>query len=65
VFGGILSFMIARWRRTIARGATMGYLGIGHQPTALGRRVSVAAYALAVVYGVATLGAFAWMALRH
>jgi len=43
----------------------MGYLGIGHQPTALGRRVSVAAYALAVVYGVATLGAFAWMALRH
>jgi len=43
----------------------MGYLGICHQPTLLGRRVSVVAYTLAVVYAVGVLGVLAWLARGH
>jgi hypothetical protein len=52
--------MKERLRQALSRGAAMGYLGIGHQPTQLGRRISVLGYALAVVLVVVVLGALVW-----
>jgi hypothetical protein len=57
--------MLARWRHTIERGAKMSYLGIGYQPTVLGRRISVVAYLLAWVYSIGVLVALARIAYAH